>query len=62
MTREFEAGATAREVLRAAMTQLLLVYTRFLEQLKQGGPEAAGVLREAVTVPSIMYEVKRHNR
>lgn len=51
-----------REVLKAAMTQLLLFYTRTLELLKRAGPEAAALVRNAVTVPSIMYEIKKFNR
>ena len=44
------------------MTQLLLYYTRFLELLKRSGPEGTALIRDAVTVPSIMYEIKRHTR
>jgi hypothetical protein len=44
------------------MTQLLLFYTRFLELLKRGGVEGTALIRDAVTVPSIMYEIKRYNR
>lgn len=51
-----------REVLKAAMTQLLLYYTRMLELLKRSGPDGAALVRDAVTVPSIMYEIKRYNR
>lgn len=61
--REFKASqACGRQVLQAAMTQLLLYYTRLLELLKRCGPDGASLLRDAVTVPSIMYEIKRYNR
>ncbi|KAK9838884.1 hypothetical protein WJX74_005159 [Apatococcus lobatus] len=61
--REFKASQTCgREVLKAAMTQLLLYYTRLLDLLKRCGPEGASLFRDAVTVPSIMYEIKRYNR
>ena len=60
--RDFKSGSAGREVLRAAMTQLLLFYTRFLELLKRCGPEGTALIRDAVTVPSIMYEIKRYNR
>lgn len=60
--REFKGSPSGREVLKAAMTQLLLHYTRFLDYLKASGAEGAAIAREAVTVPSIMYEIKRYNR
>ncbi|QDZ21285.1 vacuolar protein sorting-associated protein 52 [Chloropicon primus] len=48
--------ALAKEVLKAALTQLLLYYTRFVEVLKQMSPD---LLKESVTIPSIMYEIKK---
>ena len=61
--KEFSRNTTCgREVLKAAMTQLLLYYTRMLELLKRSGPDGAALVRDAVTVPSIMYEIKRYNR
>jgi hypothetical protein len=42
------------------MTQLLLYYTRLLELLKKQGPEGLGLAREQpVSIPAIMYEIKR---
>ena len=41
------------------MTQLLLYYTRMLELLKRQGPEGASLAKDAVNVPSIMYEIKK---
>ncbi|KAK9908133.1 hypothetical protein WJX75_003087 [Coccomyxa subellipsoidea] len=60
--KDFRSSTCGREVLKAAMTQLLLYYTRMLELLKRAGPEGAAVVRDAVTIPSIMYEIKRFNR
>lgn len=60
--KDFRSSACWREVLKAAMTQLLLYYTRMLELLKRAGPEGAAIVRDAVTIPSIMYEIKRFNR
>ena len=60
--REYRSSACGREVLKAGMTQLLLYYTRMLELLKRAGPAGAALVRDAVTIPSIMYEVKRYNR
>ena len=51
-----------RDVVKAAMTQLLLYYTRALELLKKAGPEGLALVRDAVTVPSILYEIKRRSR
>ena len=48
--------ALAKEVLKATLTQLLLYYTRFVEILKQIRPD---LLKDSVTVPSIMYEIKK---
>ena len=41
------------------MTQLLLYYTRVLELVKRQGREGGALAREAVNIPSIMYEIKR---
>ena len=41
---------------------LLLTWNRFLELLKRQGPCTLGVLRDAVTMPSIMYGLKQYNR
>ena len=60
--KDFRNSACGREVLRAVLTQLLLYYTRFLELLKRSGPEGLALVRDAVTVPAIMYEIKRYNR
>ena len=52
----------ATEVLKAALTQLLLTYTKMLDALKEAGPAGAGLLKEAINVPSIMYEIKKYSR
>ena len=44
------------------MTQLLLYYTRLLDQLKKAGPAGQALTREAVSIPSIMYEIKKLTR
>lgn len=56
------AAGCGREVLKACMTQLLLYYTRLLEMLKRSGPEGQALVRDAVTVPSIMYDIRRYNK
>ena len=62
VVKDFRSSACGREVLQATMTQLLLYYTRMLELLKRAGADAAALARDAVTVPSIMYEIKKFNR
>ena len=52
----------ATEVLKAALTKLLLTYTKMLDALKEAGPEGAALLKEAINVPSIMYEIKKYSR
>lgn len=37
-------------------------YSTALDLIKRAGPEGAGLARDAVTVPSIMYEVRRKTK
>ncbi len=37
-------------------------YSTALELVKRAGPEGAMLARDAVTVPSIMYEVRRRTK
>lgn len=60
--KDFKSDKCTREVLGAAVSQLLGVYTRFLEFVKLGGPEGKALIRDAVTIPSIMYEIKKFDR
>lgn len=49
------------EILRAALTQLLLYYTRLSDSLKRvGGGDALG--KDVVSISSIMYEIKKYSR
>ncbi|GLC44043.1 hypothetical protein PLESTB_000222700 [Pleodorina starrii] len=56
---QFAETSCGRDVLQASMTSLLKYYTRFLELLKRQGADGLTLVREAVNVPSIMYEIKR---
>ena len=60
--KDFKGNACAFEVLKATMTQLLLLYTRLLDLLKASGPAGQALMQDAVTVTSIMYEIKRFSR
>lgn len=60
--KDFKNSPAGREVLKAAMTQLLLYYTRLLELLRRSGGDGVALARDAVTAQSIMYEIKRYNR
>ena len=62
VTKDFSLSVCGRDVVKTAMTQLLLYYTRALELLKRAGPEGLALVRDAVTVPSILYEIKRRSR
>jgi len=44
---------------QASMTALLQYYTRMLELVKRQGPEGQAVTRDAVSIPAIMYEIRR---
>ncbi len=44
---------------QASMTSLLKYYTRMLELLKKQGPDGQALAKDAVNIPSIMYEIKR---
>lgn len=59
VVRQFTDNPCGRDVLQASMTQLLLYYTRFLELLKRQGPEGLALAKDAVNIPSIMYEIKK---
>jgi hypothetical protein len=41
------------------MTAFLTYYTRLLDLLKRQGAEGQAVVKDAVNIPAIMYEVRR---
>eukprot|EP00898_Chlorokybus_atmophyticus_P000548 jgi/Chlat1/1494/Chrsp12S02039 len=49
------------EILKATLTQLLLYYTRLLQVAKRAGG-GAPLSKDVVTIPSIMYEIKKYSR
>ncbi|KAH9547824.1 hypothetical protein CY35_11G056300 [Sphagnum magellanicum] len=49
------------EILRAALTQLLLYYTRLSDSLKRVS-DGASVGKDVVSISSIMYEIKKYSR
>ena len=51
-------AAVAREVLQAALTQLLLHYSRAVDLVRRQGSEGAALAREAVGVPAIMQRIR----
>lgn len=57
--KDFNKSSCGKEVMNAAVTQLLLCYQRALELIKRAGPEGSALARDAVTVPSVMYECRR---
>jgi hypothetical protein len=49
------------EILRAALTQLLLYYTCLCDSLKRVG-DGVALSKDVVSIPSIMYEFKKYSR
>ncbi|KAJ4848201.1 Vacuolar protein sorting-associated protein 52 [Turnera subulata] len=49
------------EILRAALTQLLLYYTRLTDCIKRI-PGGSALNKDLVTIPSIMYEIRKYSR
>nr|ACN41219.1 unknown [Picea sitchensis] len=49
------------EILKAALTQLLLYYTRLSDCIKRIGGGSA-LNKELVSISSIMYEIKKYSR
>ena len=59
VSRRFSNMVRGMEVMKAAMTQMLLYYTKLQEHLNLCGEAGKSVLKEAVTIPEIMMEIKR---
>jgi hypothetical protein len=59
-------ASTAHQTGNLSRTPHALVKCRYystaLELVKRAGPEGAMLARDAVTVPSIMYEVRRRTK
>jgi len=49
------------EIFWAALTQLLLYYTGLCASLKHVG-DGVALSKDVVSVPSIMYEIKKYSR
>lgn len=49
------------EILRAALTQLLLYYTRLSDSIKRVAGGSA-LNKDLVSISSIMYEIKKYSR
>jgi len=58
VAKHFTHASCGKDVLQASLTSLLKYYTRLLELMKKQGPEGQAVIRDAVNIPSIMYEIK----
>ena len=50
------------EILKRALTQLLLYYTRFLDVVKRHCREHATLSRDMVNIPSLIAEIKKYSR
>lgn len=49
------------EILKAALTQLLLYYTRLSESVKKI-PGGSALNKDLVSISSILYEIKKYSR
>jgi hypothetical protein len=49
------------DILRAALTQLLLYYTRFTDSIKKI-PGGSSLNKDLISIPSIMYEIRKFSR
>ena len=59
--KSFSNFLCGMEILRAALTQLLLYYTRLLDCIKEI-PGGSALNKDLVSIPSIMYEIKKYSR
>lgn len=60
--KQFPQAAVERELVQAIVTQLLLDYNKLLDMLGRQGPDGQALLKEAVSVNAIMYEIKSYMR
>lgn len=49
------------EILRAALTQLLLYYTRLTDCIKKI-PGGSGLNKDLVSIQSIMFEIRKYSK
>lgn len=57
----FSNFLSGMDILKSALTQLLLYYTRLTECVK-GIPGAAALNKDLVSISSILYEIKKYSR
>lgn len=50
------------EILKQALTQLLLYYTRFQDIIKKSFPKASSLTKDVVSTSAILLEIKRYSR
>ena len=50
------------EILRAALTQLLLYYTRLSDCIKRIPGGSSALNKDLVSISSIMYEIRKYSR
>ena len=53
---------TGMEILKQVLTQLLLYYQRFLDIVQKSNLASGPVSKDIVSIPSILYEVKKYSR
>ncbi|CAG9460737.1 unnamed protein product [Pedinophyceae sp. YPF-701] len=57
--RRFPSLVRGNAVLKAVVSELLVVYSRVLEHARSLGPDGEAVANNAVAVPTIMYEIRQ---
>jgi hypothetical protein len=50
------------EILKQVLTQLLLYYTRFQDIIKKGWQRPPQFMRDIITTPTILQEIRRYSR
>ena len=60
--RAFEGSSAAmqEEMVRAVLTQLLVVYQKFTELMKKYGRQRQQLMREVIPVNNLLFEVKKY--
>lgn len=62
VTQSFASLKNGMEILKQALTQLLLYHTRFLELIKKLHPEGAPFASYIISIATIMSEIKNYSR
>ena len=62
MLKSFASFKLGTEILKKALTQLLLYYTRFLDLVKSAFPQGAPFGQFILSIPTLMNEIRTFSR